>query len=156
VVIGKRLGNSETGHQRVKPCAFASQTHECIGIPPIRSAISCATALHEVGHVLGRFQLSKSTLVRERAAWRWARRNALMWTPAVERCRLASRAWYEARVNRNARRRCRYYNDDDYRSAVLRRNLIWKRRRQAYKLMAQADRFAEAVRAGKFPGVMLD
>jgi hypothetical protein len=39
-------------------------------IPTIRSAISYATALHEIGHVLGRHQRSPRVMVRERWAWR--------------------------------------------------------------------------------------
>jgi antirestriction protein ArdC len=77
--------------------AFASFDEERIWIPPIRSAITYATALHEIGHVLGKYKLSKSVLVRERAAWRWARGNALVWTSSMERNRVASLAWYEAR-----------------------------------------------------------
>jgi hypothetical protein len=56
-----------------------------IQFAPIRSAISYATALHEIGHMRGRYQNSRRELVRERWAWEWARRNALCWTPAMER-----------------------------------------------------------------------
>jgi hypothetical protein len=56
-----------------------------IEVPPIRSARSYATALHEIRHILGRHQVSNVILVRERWAWQWARRNALEWTPAMER-----------------------------------------------------------------------
>jgi len=55
-----------------------------IQLAPIRSEISYATALHEIGHMLGRYQRSRSQMVRERWAWEWARRNALCWTPAME------------------------------------------------------------------------
>jgi hypothetical protein len=47
------------------------------------SAISYATALHEIGHDRGRHQSSCDQMVRERWAWEWARRNALDWTPAM-------------------------------------------------------------------------
>jgi antirestriction protein ArdC len=63
-----------------------------IQIPPIRSAISYATALHEIGHILGRHQNSRRSLVRERWAWRWARANAIEWTPVMERCAVQSLA----------------------------------------------------------------
>jgi len=56
-----------------------------IWIRPVRSPRAYAVALHEIGHILGRYQLSRATLVRERWAWRWARRNALQWTPAMQR-----------------------------------------------------------------------
>jgi hypothetical protein len=45
-----------------------------IQLPPIRSAISYATALHEIGHIKGRHQNSRDTMVCERWAWEWARR----------------------------------------------------------------------------------
>ena len=67
---------------------------EEIVIAPIRSAISYAVALHEIGHILGRRQHSKSVLVRERFAWQWARGAARTWTPAMERRAMASYEWY--------------------------------------------------------------
>jgi len=66
----------------------------------IWSAISYATALHEIGHILGRHQRSPDTLVRERWAWRWAKENALIWTPAMEKHCSVSLAWYEVRRER--------------------------------------------------------
>ena len=46
---------------------------------PIRSTISYATALHEIGHYLGRYQRRKyRTVTREAWAWEWARQNALV------------------------------------------------------------------------------
>jgi hypothetical protein len=53
--------------------------------PPIRSAITYATALHEIGHILGPNQDSPNSHTRERWAWQWARENALVWTGAMER-----------------------------------------------------------------------
>ena len=58
---------------------------EEVCIAPIKSPISYAVALHEIGHVLGRYQQSKDLMVRERWAWQWARRNALMWKPIMDR-----------------------------------------------------------------------
>jgi hypothetical protein len=55
-----------------------------VWIRPIRSPCAYATALHEIGHILGRYQMKRSVMVRERWAWQWARRNALQWTPAME------------------------------------------------------------------------
>lgn len=40
-----------------------------VQFPPVKSDLSYATALHEIGHLLGRFQTSASTMVRERWAW---------------------------------------------------------------------------------------
>ena len=56
-----------------------------IWIRPVRSPRAYAVALHEIGHILGRHQLSGVALTRERWAWDSARRNALQWTPAMER-----------------------------------------------------------------------
>jgi hypothetical protein len=71
--------------------AHASLEAGVITVPRIRSAISYATALHEVGHFLGRHQRSRSRLVRERWAWVWARRNAR-----------ESLDWYAARMEDDA------------------------------------------------------
>jgi hypothetical protein len=68
-----------------KGSGFAFYWLREIIVPPIKSVKSYATALHEIGHILGRHQLSEVILVRERWAWEWARRNAHSWTPAMER-----------------------------------------------------------------------
>jgi hypothetical protein len=68
-----------------------------IFIPRIRSPRTYATALHEIGHCLGRYPMTKSVLTSERWAWRWARDNALIWTPSMERSMRQSLDWYEAR-----------------------------------------------------------
>jgi antirestriction protein ArdC len=57
-----------------------------VHILPVQGQESYAIALHELGHIFGRYQRSARVIVRERWAWRWARENALMWTPAMERC----------------------------------------------------------------------
>jgi hypothetical protein len=54
-------------------------------LPPVRSILSYATALHEIGHWKSCHGSSHNIMVRERWAWRWARENALIWTPAMER-----------------------------------------------------------------------
>ena len=41
-----------------------------IWIRPIRSPLAYATALHEIGHILGRYQMRFSGMVSERWAWR--------------------------------------------------------------------------------------
>ena len=53
-------------------------------IPPVRSEITYTVALHEIGHILGRYQRSRYRMIRERWAWQWARENALTWTPRIE------------------------------------------------------------------------
>src|SRR5262245_56662931 len=70
--------------------AWADHAHATICVAPIKSRISYATALHELGHVRGRHQASRDSMVRERWAWRWAQANALIWTPRMERDRRKS------------------------------------------------------------------
>jgi len=67
-------------------------------LPPVRSEVSYAVALHEIGHIKGRYQKSVDMLVREQAAWQWARDNALVWTPQMERRAAEALAWIEARL----------------------------------------------------------
>jgi hypothetical protein len=62
-----------------------SRSEREIWIHPVRSQRRYATALHEIGYVLGSHQLSDAVLTREQWAWDWARRNALQWTPAMQR-----------------------------------------------------------------------
>jgi hypothetical protein len=50
---------------------------------PIKSENAYAMALHEIGHIrTGRFD---DVLIEERRAWEWARDNALVWTPTMQR-----------------------------------------------------------------------
>jgi len=63
-----------------------------IQIAPVCSAISYAVALHELGHICGRYQNSPNSMTRERWAWQWARSNARKWTPRRERCAVQSLA----------------------------------------------------------------
>ena len=53
-----------------------------INIRPVKTAITYAVALHEIGHVVGPKQ-SGRRLERELAAWQWARQNAKAWSPAM-------------------------------------------------------------------------
>jgi hypothetical protein len=69
-----------------------------ITIAPVRSLTSYATAMHEIGHILGRYQRSRRVMVREGWAWEWARANALLWTPAMERQAQESLAWCRRRA----------------------------------------------------------
>lgn len=55
-----------------------------IYIRPVRSAVTYAVALHEIGHILGPWQ-NQGTMLGEAGAWIWARRNAIQWSPALER-----------------------------------------------------------------------
>ena len=64
--------------------AWSSSGTREISIPPIKSHVSYATALHEIGHILGRHQQSDDLMVRERWAWEWAKHNAIEWTYGME------------------------------------------------------------------------
>jgi hypothetical protein len=68
-----------------------------ITLPRVKSPISYAVALHELGHICGRYQRSRRVMVRERWAWAWARKNALIWTPRLERYATEALSWYAAR-----------------------------------------------------------
>lgn len=54
----------------------ASPLERQIDIRPVRSTVTYAIALHEIGHVVGRGR-SGPRLESEAAVWRWAIRNAL-------------------------------------------------------------------------------
>ena len=58
--------------------AYALRDPDEIFVAPIKSVITYAVALHEIGHIKGRYQLSWRCIVRERWAWEWAKRNAGM------------------------------------------------------------------------------
>jgi hypothetical protein len=62
---------------------------EFIRAPRITSEIAYAVAMHELGHIKSHSQASDQ-IERERAAWDWARRNALKWTPHMEGYAVAS------------------------------------------------------------------
>lgn len=81
--------------RRSKALAVSDGEFELIRAPRIKSAVDYATAMHELGHIRGRNQRSRHQIVRERWAWEWARRNALMWTPRMERHAIKSLQWYE-------------------------------------------------------------
>jgi hypothetical protein len=73
---------------------------ECweIHIPDIRSIVSYTTALHEIGHLMGRYRASKLVMVRERDAWRWAKAHALQWDARMDKQAADCLAWYEQRI----------------------------------------------------------
>jgi hypothetical protein len=64
--------------------AWARSDLEEVCIPPVKSQAAYATARHEIGHLLGRYQQSRDLMARERGAWRWAEHNALVWTRGME------------------------------------------------------------------------
>jgi hypothetical protein len=68
-----------------------------IAIAPVVGEVSYAVALHELGHVLGRYQKSWVILTRERYAWHWARDHAIAWTPVMQRRAALCLSQYELR-----------------------------------------------------------
>jgi hypothetical protein len=77
-----------------------------IRIPPIGSEAAYAVALHEIGHIRckhlddldtgGAEGVAREVLACEQRAWEWARDNALIWTPTMEREAEAGVRHYEA------------------------------------------------------------
>lgn len=53
-----------------------------IKIRPVKTAITYAVALHEIGHILGPRQ-NGTRLDKEVGAWEWAQANAIEWTEAM-------------------------------------------------------------------------
>lgn len=54
-----------------------------IAIRPVKTAITYAIAMHEIGHILGPRQLG-SRLDKEVGAWEWAKANAIEWTEPMD------------------------------------------------------------------------
>jgi hypothetical protein len=86
--------------------AKADPENGTIRIPLIRSEAAYPVALHEIGHIrcrhldnlddLGPEDAAREVLACERRAWEWARDNALIWMPAMEREAEARIGHYEA------------------------------------------------------------
>jgi hypothetical protein len=63
--------------------AEANAELRTVHLHPIKSEKAYASALHEIGHIrTGRVD---DVLTEERRAWEWARANALVWTPTMQR-----------------------------------------------------------------------
>jgi hypothetical protein len=75
-------------------CAKAEPEIGTVTLRPIKSEKAYAVALHEIGHIrTGRFD---DVLIEERRAWEWARDNALVWTPTMQRHADSCLEQYEA------------------------------------------------------------
>jgi hypothetical protein len=94
--------------------SFSVREFGVICTPPIAGSVIYAIALHEIGHIRGRYQASRRVIVRERWAWEWARRNARIWTPAMEQTMRRSLSWYEANGVRIDRMRQRSRSQSQY------------------------------------------
>lgn len=54
-----------------------------VRIPEVKSAVTYALALHELGHVIGHQR--GLTIDKEAQAWRWAEQHAIEWTTPMAR-----------------------------------------------------------------------
>lgn len=88
----------------------ASRRGRFINIRPVKSAITYAVALHELGHVLGPWQ-SQPRLYKEAGAWKWALENAVTWSASMQKTMVRSLTSY----------------------------LNWQRRRPKYVRLPEAD-----------------
>lgn len=75
-----------------------------IKIRPVKSAITYAIALHEIGHILGPRQ-SGTCLDREAGAWEWAQANAIEWTTTMNATMAKCLSSYLAKAARSPRMR---------------------------------------------------
>jgi hypothetical protein len=85
-------GLTVTAHSRG---GRANRRRKTIAIRPVKTAITYAVALHELGHVLGKSAAHR--LDREANAWKWAKENAIEWTGPMETkmraCLLSYQQW---------------------------------------------------------------
>jgi hypothetical protein len=72
-----------------------------VAIRPVRSSLTYAVALHELGHVLG--ARGRTRLDDEVQAWQWARENAQYWDDRMERERCRSLRGYVRWAQRRQR-----------------------------------------------------
>jgi hypothetical protein len=79
------LWGKDDGIEWVSKVFMPTANHETgtLRLHPIKSEATYAVALHEIGHLRQGF--GEDVLLDERRAWDWARDNALIWTPTMER-----------------------------------------------------------------------
>lgn len=73
-----------------------------IKIRPVKTAITYAIALHEIGHILGPRQ-SGTRLDKEVGAWEWAEQHAVEWTDAMTAVRSKCLRSYLDKATRSPR-----------------------------------------------------
>ena len=73
-----------------------------IKIRPVKTAITYAVALHEIGHILGPRQ-SGTRLDQEVGAWEWAEKHAIEWTAAMSAKRAKCLQSYLNKAARSSR-----------------------------------------------------
>jgi hypothetical protein len=81
--IGGRIITVEDLHQHVLDLAADLRIERTDGFPKADFEADYAVALHDIGAIReGPFD---DVLIEERRAWEWARANALVWTPTMQR-----------------------------------------------------------------------
>ena len=73
-----------------------------VAIRPVKSPVTYAIALHELGHVLG--QQSGRCIDTELQAWEWARAHAVVWVRRMEDAKRDALRCYVAWAERKQRR----------------------------------------------------
>jgi hypothetical protein len=98
------------------PRYYARPSDRLIQIRPTKNTGYYVSALHELGHILGRFQSwEKSRLTRELWAWVWARQNALVWTEtAGHQHRKTDGLNYSLLTIVNNRLICKHHEGENY------------------------------------------
>ena len=84
------------------PRYYANQKTRTICIRPTKNTGFYVSALHEIGHILGKFQ-DRSLLTKELWAWVWAREHSLVWTDTADRIMrraMDSYGWGDVQKNR--------------------------------------------------------
>ena len=86
-----------------------------VRLPEIKSAVTYAVALHELGHIIG--HQSGLRIDREAQAWRWAEANAIEWTETMMRKAAKCIASYLAACARRKNMRVPPANHDAWKIA---------------------------------------
>lgn len=93
---------------KIEDIQIASHTHggrafrrnRLIKIRPVKSEITYAVAMHEIGHILGPRQ-SGTRIDKEVGAWEWAIKHAHRWTPPMSRKMRSCLQSYLAKIERS-------------------------------------------------------
>lgn len=86
-----------------------------IEIRPVRSPITYAIALHELGHIaIGHRSMKIGRLAEEGEAWAWARDNALVWTDTMDaKARKCVTSYFRSYDRPSRRNRTRWPEPND-------------------------------------------